>query len=757
MLGKWAAADRSRTEAVTRAFVDRTPIDWSRVAARITTAEDRRLADGLRRLDALRGGAGGTNESGLIPPGMWAVGGVTGLALAQSISGFVLIAAALIDGTAGDVGFVQLALASAFGAGATTIGAAALRDPRGLLLLAAFTLGAAAFTRPVVAALPQGEVALSTPLFLGVYPEIFVLAVLWSFAAVFPSVSRFGRADLLGRRTASGMWVLTSVLGVTNGLVAYGLLGAPFHLVQRDDEGNLLWLVFAALSLPAIVIVLVRAHRAPRAERLKVIRLATVLVAGCGPFLVAGIARLLPGLDAWMRSGEGRAWTDPIVLGPLMALPVLTAIAVLVDVPFELYTRWAAPNGQTGRAGAVRDALMRPFRSRRLDSNLTLALHRITRATRRTEITELLRDTMRAAVGTDRVVIIDNTANGPLRGLAALLIDATGPILLSPGCEPFILLPREDRSWLEARGLSLAASLRRPDGDVVALVLLGVPPHRDGYDGAERWFVHTLLIAASMAWAAAGDAATLDDSSHAELPPLLAGRYVVERRIGAGATSIVYLAHDTGLGRRVALKTLPLVRPGDGERLHEEARTMAALDHPALAQVYGVESWRGLPVMVMEYFEAGTLADRLNQGKLPVGTVLRIADALLDALVYLHARGVLHRDIKPSNIGITGTGMPKLLDFGLATIDDTAAGTPAYMPPEALAGGPADEHLDRWAVARIIREACDPDARLEAFLNTALAPQPADRYQSSESMRAALATTLFSRAARTPPPADPWH
>jgi hypothetical protein len=756
-LEKWAAADPWRGEAITRAFVDRAAIDWARASARLTSAEDRRLADGLRRLEGLRGDAGGTRDSGLIPPGMWAVSGVTGLALAQSISGLVLVTSALIDGTAGGVTFVQLALAAAFGAGAITIGAAALRDPRGVLLLAAFTLGAAAFIRPVVAALPQGVVALSTPLFLGVYPEVFVPAVLWSFAAVFPAVSRFAPADLLGRRAASVMWVVAGVLAVTNVLVAHGRLGEPFHLVQRDHEGNLFWVVFAALSLPATVVVLVRAHRAPSAERLKVMRLSAVLVGGCGPFLVAGIARLFPDLDAWMRSGPGRTWTDPIVLGPLMALPVLTAIAVLVDVPFELYTRWTTPDGTKGRAGAMRAALRRPFRARRLESHLTAALHRITGATRRAEITEALRSAMRAALGTDRLVIVDNTPNAPLRGLAALLTDARGPVPLSPGCEPFILLPREDRSWLETRGLALATNLRGPDGEVFALVLLGVPRRRGGYDGAERWFVHTLLIGASIAWAASGDAAPFDDGTRAELPPLLAGRYVVERRIGAGATSIVYLAHDICLGRPVALKTLTVVGPDGGGHLREEARTMAALDHPGLAHVYGVESWQGLPVMVMEYFRLGTLADRLRRGRLPVGTVLRIADALLDALVYLHARGVLHRDLKPGNIGITETGMPKLLDFGLATIDDTSAGTPAYMPPEALAGGPADEHLDRWAVARIISDACDPDLRLDAFLRRALAPRPADRYQSSESMRRALATVPFSRAARTPPPADPWR
>ena len=688
---------------------------------------------------------------------MWAVSGVSGLALAQSISGLVLVTAALIDGTAGGIAFVQVALASAFGAGAITIGAAALRDPRGVLLLAAFTLGAAAFTRPVVAALPQGVVALSTPLFRGVYPEVFLPAVLWSFAAVFPAVTRFAPADLLGRRAASVMWVLAGVLAVTNVLVAHGWLGEPLHVVQRDHEGNLFWMLFAALSLPATVVVLIRAHRAPGAERLKVIRLAAILAAGCGPFLVAGIARLVPDLDAWMRSGSGRAWIDPVVLGPLMALPILTAIAVLVDGPFELYTRWIAPPAGDGRAGAMRRALTRPFRPRRLESHLTAALHRITGATRRAEITEALRSAMRAALGTDTVVIVDNTSNGPLRGLAALLTDASSPVLLSPGCEPFILLPREDRSWLEARGLSLAASLRRSDGDVIALVLLGAPPRRDHYDGAERWFVHILLIGASIAWAASCDAATFDDGTRAELPPLPAGRYVVERRIGAGATSIVYLAHDIALGRPVALKALIDARRGGGGHLHEEARTMAGLDHPGLAHVYAVESWEGLPVMVMEYFRLGTLADRLRRGKLPQGTVLRIADALLDALGYLHARGVLHRDIKPSNIGITETGVPKLLDFGLATIDDTWAGTPAYMPPEALAGRPPDEHLDRWAVARIISEACDPDVHLGAFLRKALAPLPADRYQSSESMRSALAMVPFARGARTRRPEDPWR
>src|SRR4029453_5469271 len=129
---------------------------------------------------------------------------------------------------------------------------------------------------------------------------------------------------------------------------------------------------------------------------------------------------------------------------------------------------------------------------------------------------------------------------------------------------------------------------------------------------------------------------------------------------------VVYVARDPALGRDVALKTLPAHRGDAIGRLRDEARAMAALNHPALATLYGVELWRGTPVLVVEYMTGGTLAARLATGPMSLAEIVALGVCIADALIYMHARGVLHRDVKPGNIGMTADGTVKLLDFGLS-------------------------------------------------------------------------------------------
>src|SRR3989442_1295016 len=106
----------------------------------------------------------------------------------------------------------------------------------------------------------------------------------------------------------------------------------------------------------------------------------------------------------------------------------------------------------------------------------------------------------------------------------------------------------------------------------------------------------------------------------------------------------------------------------DAARRRREARAMAALSHTNLALIFGAETWRGTPLLIVEYLEAGTLADRLRRGPLPVAEVTNLGMALADGLTRVHNAGLLHRDIKPSNIGFTADGVPKLFDFGVAKI-----------------------------------------------------------------------------------------
>ena len=198
---------------------------------------------------------------------------------------------------------------------------------------------------------------------------------------------------------------------------------------------------------------------------------------------------------------------------------------------------------------------------------------------------------------------------------------------------------------------------------------------------------------------------------------------------------VVYLAFDTTLDRRVAIKTLPKVSLAESVRLRREARAMAGFAHPHLALVFGLETWRGSPALVMEYLDGGTLADRLRRSPLPPGEVAAMAYDLAGAIARIHDDGLLHRDIKPSNIAFTTDGQPKLLDFGLAqifvaarpadsrartvtsaarwlagadvtTVDHLGrfAGTPAYMAPEAVGGEVLDGTADLWSFGVVLYE-----------------------------------------------------
>src|SRR5262245_24092927 len=194
----------------------------------------------------------------------------------------------------------------------------------------------------------------------------------------------------------------------------------------------------------------------------------------------------------------------------------------------------------------------------------------------------------------------------------------------------------------------------------------------------------------------------------------------------------VYRALDTNLGRQVAIKILPDAFAQDPERLarfEREAKTLAALNHPNIAQIYGFEKADGVRALVMELIEGPTLADRIAQGPVPVDDALPIARQLADALEAAHDQGIIHRDLKPANIKLRPDGTVKVLDFGLAKalepmpaggIDPTASstitsatrmtgvgvllGTAAYMSPEQSRGKPVDRRSDIWAFGCVLYE-----------------------------------------------------
>jgi non-specific serine/threonine protein kinase len=182
--------------------------------------------------------------------------------------------------------------------------------------------------------------------------------------------------------------------------------------------------------------------------------------------------------------------------------------------------------------------------------------------------------------------------------------------------------------------------------------------------------------------------------------------------LGRGGMGEVWLAEDTQLPRRVAVKLLPVQVSGDAEaveRLVREARATASIDHPAVASVYEAGVQDGRPYLVMQQFDGETLASRLERGPLDVDEVVALATAVADALAEVHALGIVHRDLKPSNIMLTARG-PRILDFGVARAKDATdvtatgglVGTPVAMSPEQIEGRSLDNRTDLWALGVVL-------------------------------------------------------
>ena len=208
------------------------------------------------------------------------------------------------------------------------------------------------------------------------------------------------------------------------------------------------------------------------------------------------------------------------------------------------------------------------------------------------------------------------------------------------------------------------------------------------------------------------------------------GVYDITAPIGEGGMGQVYRATDMTLGRQVAIKILPDAFASDPERLarfEREAKTLASLNHPHIAAIYGFEKPGGLHALVMELVEGEDLSQRIARGAIPLDDALPIATQIAEALEAAHEQGIIHRDLKPANVKVRGDGTVKVLDFGLAKATEPASamsanamnsptlsmhatqagiilGTAAYMSPEQAAGKPVDKRSDLWAFGVVLME-----------------------------------------------------
>ena len=213
------------------------------------------------------------------------------------------------------------------------------------------------------------------------------------------------------------------------------------------------------------------------------------------------------------------------------------------------------------------------------------------------------------------------------------------------------------------------------------------------------------------------------------------GTFEVGALIGAGGMGEVYRGRDTTLNRDVAIKVLLPAVAGDAERLarfNREAQLLASLNHPNIAHIHGVEQSPDGPLLVLEYVDGPTLADRIETSALPLDESIAIAKQIADALESAHERGIIHRDLKPANIKVDDQGTVKVLDFGLAKAIDQGSGigdqgsgglansptitspamtqagliigTAAYMSPEQAKGRVVDKRSDVWAFGCVLYE-----------------------------------------------------
>jgi serine/threonine protein kinase/tetratricopeptide (TPR) repeat protein len=270
-----------------------------------------------------------------------------------------------------------------------------------------------------------------------------------------------------------------------------------------------------------------------------------------------------------------------------------------------------------------------------------------------------------------------------------------------------------------------------------------------------------------------------DHTSHlfVPVPGARVGAYVIREPIGAGGMGEVHLAEDVNLGRKAALKFLPLPLAGNAEfraRFLREARSAAALSHPNIVHIYEVGEFEGRPFIAMEHVDGATLREHVPPGGMPAATALRIITPLAEALAEAHAAGIIHRDIKPSNIVMDRGGRPKLLDFGLAALTGgervtqigSTLGTVGYMAPEQIKGQAPEPRSDLFSLGVMLYELLtgrppfrgdNEAATLHAVLSLEPEPLAPARPDASPALESIVARLLAKDPAGRPASAKELH
>ena len=628
------------------------------------------------------------------------------------------------------------------------------------------------------------------------YPFMFAPAFLWAFARECPRVHRGTRLDGLARRMVPVSVLVGGLLGAA--VVTWLLLARAGHVplavswVMFDG----MFVVLNALSLSAVVVIVLRARTAGADETRRVVLFGIGFLLYIGLTAAYNVAAAITAGD-WLSNYQ---WSPVITVQQLLRFPGLlllwyAVLAARVPHPREvvraslerlLARGWLLAAGSAAAAAALGwrlagrldqelgavaadpvvqslggvalflllaaaargqlrarlDAWLYPDTAdqRQILADAAAALAKVGRAT---AVSRIVRRTAKRGCGTPVTLLARTAAAAEARGLddpdgdmpplarasaiVHLLETAGGTLRVHPQDEAsyFHVLLDDDRRWVVESGADAVVPVPGPGAELLGVLVAGRRldgrlarpvdvPFLEAL-GASAGLALVRVLATTMAAAGsldppaaeecpacgcvseAGEPAACDcGATYVETagPKLLAGKYRLMRRLGRGGMGAAYLARDLRLERDVAVKALT------GESVFRlmgskpEGWAMATVTHRAVAQIHGIESWRGRPFLVVELLPRGTLADRLRRGPVPAPRALDIAALLADALAAVHEAGYLHGDVKPGNVGFASDGSPKLLDFGLAREANDATGlggTLRYLSPEVLSGRAADE------------------------------------------------------------------